>query len=190
MLHHLLTASSWVLLAALSCRRSDARPDAWGRSLRCASRITRTPDGGAWACVAHVQQCHWTTPSATNTVVVTLHRICSNMAHISFSGAMSGQPPLTSASCIVEKRTTMLAGASLTYCWIGRNGCSDGTKFSSLTLVNSDASYASTPRMLPSLPPSPTMRRGRRARPASIGRSTACQQERPLRHSQHVKSCR
>ncbi|MBL9196212.1 hypothetical protein [Xanthomonas fragariae] len=71
------------------------------------ARIPRTPDGGAWACIAQVQ-CHWTTPSAANTVVVTLYRTCSSM-------------------------------------------CSDSTKFSSLTLVNSDALFSSSPRMLPSI---------------------------------------
>jgi hypothetical protein len=55
---------------------------------------------------------------------------------MSFSGAMLGRPPLMSASYIAEKRSSVLASASLTQARIGRSGCDAGTKSSNRTVVN------------------------------------------------------
>ena len=42
---------------------------------------------------------------------------------MSFSGAMLGRPPLTSASYIAENLASILSSASLSHLRIGRNGC-------------------------------------------------------------------
>jgi len=56
---------------------------------------------------------------------------------MSFSGAMLGRPPLTSASYMAENLTSIFASASLTHARIGRSGCFAGTKSSSFTVLNS-----------------------------------------------------
>jgi len=66
----------------------------------------------------------------------TLYSTCSSMARMSFSGAMLGRPPLTSASYMAENLASIFASASLTQVRIGRSGWLAGTKSSSFTVVN------------------------------------------------------
>ena len=65
-----------------------------------------------------------------------LYSTCSSIARISFSGAMLGRPPFTSASYIAENLPSILASASLSQARIGRSGWLAGTNSSSLTVLN------------------------------------------------------